>query len=112
MRSVSMRAILIFLLVVATLGLSGAGFLLLKNRQAEPVIKEIPKTYVMVPNMDLLRGHVIGPGDLAWMEWPSESANNFISSKQKDIFSKEFDKEINGNLLLELVFNHSIKHSS
>ena len=80
----SMRAILIILLVVATLGLSGAGFLLLKNRQAEPVIKEIPKTYVMVPNMDLLRGHVIGPGDLAWMEWPSESANNFISSKQKE----------------------------
>jgi Flp pilus assembly protein CpaB len=81
---VSMRIFLIILLVFSTLGLSGAGFLLLKNRKAEPVVKEIPKTYVMVPNVDLLRGHVIGPGDLVWMEWPSESANNFVSSKQKE----------------------------
>lgn len=79
-----MRVVLIILLVCSALGLSGAGFLLLKNRNSGSAVKEIPKTYVIVPKNDLPRGHMVIPGDLAWIEWPSESANNFISSKIKD----------------------------
>jgi pilus assembly protein CpaB len=81
-----MRLILIILLVCSTLGLTAVGFILLKNRKDAPVVQESPKTYVVVPNVDLLRGHVISPGDLSWMEWPNESANNFVSSEQKDPF--------------------------
>ena len=79
-----MRILLIILLVCATLGLSGAGFLLLKNRNATPVVKEEPKAYIVVPQTDLVRGHVVGPGDLNWIEWPQSSAINFISSNVKD----------------------------
>ncbi len=81
-----MRLILIILLICSTLGLTAVGFILLKNRKHAPVVQESPKTYVVVPNVDLLRGHVIGAGDLSWMEWPNDSANNFVSSEQKDPF--------------------------
>jgi len=81
-----MRILLIILLACATLGLSGAGFLLLKNRSATPVVKEEPKAYIIAPQTDLVRGHVVGPGDLNWIEWPQSSAINFISSNIKDEF--------------------------
>jgi pilus assembly protein CpaB len=91
-----MRIFLIVLLVCSALGLSGAGFLLLKNRSAKPVVKVEPKEYVLVPQNDLFRGHVIGPGDLAWLEWPQSSAVNFISSKTKD---DSFILKYNGRVL-------------
>ncbi len=79
-----MRILLIILLVLSTLGLSGAGFLLLKNRKATPTVKVEPKSYVIVPQKDLVRGHVISPGDLTWVEWPSSSATKFVTSKDKE----------------------------
>ena len=92
-----MRIFLIILLVCSTLGLSGAGFLLLNNRNSAPKVKEPPKSFVMVPQNDLPKGHTIGPGDLAWMEWPNASAANFISSKIKDEF---FLLKFNGRVTL------------
>ena len=101
-----MRILLIILLVCSTLGLTGAGFLLLKNRNVAPKVKEAPKAFVIVPQSNLVRGHVVGPGDLAWIEWPSSSAAKFVTSKKKE---ESIIAKFNGRVVIsEITANNPI----
>ena len=79
-----MRLLVLILLIISALGLAGAGFLLVKGRSSAPIVEQQPKTFVIVPKSDLMRGHIVRAENLTWVEWPEDLSSNYIASKDKN----------------------------